>query len=87
MFLAEQLPTLSAIDVAVDATQTPSAHGIRASVVGPGSLPMLSCYEFIRVYWSLLDGLRCASSVWRRSRQCSFVLVCLEDVKTFELLV
>lgn len=82
MLIAEKLSTLSAINVSICRAKSLPTGRIRAAVVGPMSLPVVTFDDFIWIGRCSLLG-RGAGGEIRRSRR----LVWLENVQALKLLI
>lgn len=82
MLIAEQLSALPAIDIAVRRAKPLPTSRIRATIVGPMSLPVVAFNDFIWIWWGSL--LRCSlgNEIGR-----AWSIIRLENIQTLELLV
>ena len=82
MLIAEQLSTLSAVDVAIRRAKSLPTCRIRATIIGTVSLPMITFNDFIWIWWRSLLGCSAGDETRRTWR-----IVRLENIQALELLV
>lgn len=82
MLVAKQLPALPAIDIAIRRTKPLPTSRIRATIVGPMSLPVVAFDDFIWIWGGSLLGCSAGDKVGR-----AWSIIRLENIQILEFLV